>query len=268
MSDAVAPALTLAGEYRREVGASVARIWENVFDWEHLPALHAQDFAGVELLDLDREGWRVSLTSRGAAEPQVLKLSADRARKVYVVRTESGPGAGAEIRTGLTALDPQRTVVHVRFHLPVTEPGRAERAGRRLAAAYARLWAEDEAMMQRREALSRGRVRVPDGVLDLGAVELVRTRAPFTLEWQGARVRMAEFEGALVAFSAVCPHWLGPLDETPVESGCVRCPWHGYRFDVRTGESADGRPLRLAPLFEVIVREGRAQLRVRGEADV
>ena len=28
---------------------------------------------------------------------------------------------------------------------------------------------------------------------------------------------------------------LGPLEEAAVEDGCVRCPWHGYRFDLRTG---------------------------------
>ena len=42
-------------------------------------------------------------------------------------------------------------------------------------------------------------------------------------------------------------HWLGPLDDAPLEDGCVRCPWHGYLFDIRTGRSSDGHRLRLAP---------------------
>jgi nitrite reductase/ring-hydroxylating ferredoxin subunit len=34
----------------------------------------------------------------------------------------------------------------------------------------------------------------------------------------------------------VCPHFGGPLDDAPVDDrGIVTCPWHGYRFDVRTG---------------------------------
>jgi hypothetical protein len=36
----VAPGLTLAATYKREVHAGIERIWENVLDWEHLPALH------------------------------------------------------------------------------------------------------------------------------------------------------------------------------------------------------------------------------------
>jgi phenylpropionate dioxygenase-like ring-hydroxylating dioxygenase large terminal subunit len=43
--------LDCAGTYRRTVRAGLDRVWENVFDWEHLPALHEQDFYAVELLD-------------------------------------------------------------------------------------------------------------------------------------------------------------------------------------------------------------------------
>jgi len=35
-----APGLALAATYTREVTAGIQRIWENVLDWEHLPALH------------------------------------------------------------------------------------------------------------------------------------------------------------------------------------------------------------------------------------
>ena len=65
----------------------------------------------------------------------------------------------------------------------------------------------------------------------------------------------------LMAYAATCPHWLGPLDATPVVDGCVRCPWHGYRFDVRSGGSADGRGLRLATPPRVLIEEGQVELR-------
>jgi nitrite reductase/ring-hydroxylating ferredoxin subunit len=62
---------------------------------------------------------------------------------------------------------------------------------------------------------------------------------------------------SLIAHSAICPHLLGPLTEevdavtAPDADGppaCqVRCPWHGYRFDIRSGRSVDGRSLRLPP---------------------
>ena len=33
--------LVIAAVYKREVAASLERVWENVYDWEHLPFLHS-----------------------------------------------------------------------------------------------------------------------------------------------------------------------------------------------------------------------------------
>jgi nitrite reductase/ring-hydroxylating ferredoxin subunit len=60
-------------------------------------------------------------------------------------------------------------------------------------------------------------------------------------------------DGEIVVHSTICPHWLGSLEEAVAENGIVRCPWHGYRFDLRTGASADGRGSRLMPAPRVIV---------------
>jgi nitrite reductase/ring-hydroxylating ferredoxin subunit len=34
---------------------------------------------------------------------------------------------------------------------------------------------------------------------------------------------------------AFCPHLEGPLFQGSVADGCVTCPWHAWRFDLRTG---------------------------------
>ena len=60
-------------------------------------------------------------------------------------------------------------------------------------------------------------------------------------------------DGALVAHGTICPHWLGPLEDAVPQNGRLRCPWHDYLFDVRTGTSADGRGYRLAPTRRVMV---------------
>jgi nitrite reductase/ring-hydroxylating ferredoxin subunit len=41
----------------------------------------------------------------------------------------------------------------------------------------------------------------------------------------------------IVVASEVCPHLGGPLSHARLEDdGCaLRCPWHGYKFDTRTG---------------------------------
>jgi nitrite reductase/ring-hydroxylating ferredoxin subunit len=70
----------------------------------------------------------------------------------------------------------------------------------------------------------------------------------------GHPFRIIALDDELIAHSTVCPHWLGPLDAaTPDELGCIRCPWHGYGFDVRSGHSTDGRNLQLAPAPRVAI---------------
>jgi nitrite reductase/ring-hydroxylating ferredoxin subunit len=66
------------------------------------------------------------------------------------------------------------------------------------------------------------------------------------VELDAEEFRVVELrDGTLLAHATTCPHWLGPLGAA-AEDGIVRCPWHGYLFDIRTGESVDGRGYRLA----------------------
>lgn len=39
----------------------------------------------------------------------------------------------------------------------------------------------------------------------------------------------------VLAIDGVCPHQGGPLAKGEIEHACVVCPWHGWRFDLRTG---------------------------------
>ena len=41
----------------------------------------------------------------------------------------------------------------------------------------------------------------------------------------------------LSAISNVCAHQGGPLGEGKIVDGCLTCPWHGYQYDVQTGQS-------------------------------
>jgi nitrite reductase/ring-hydroxylating ferredoxin subunit len=40
----------------------------------------------------------------------------------------------------------------------------------------------------------------------------------------------------LVAISTICPHLMGPLLAIDTHGGLVRCPWHGYQFDINSGK--------------------------------
>ena len=251
--------LALAATYTREVRAGIDRIWENVLDWEHLPALHEIYFNHVALIEIDRSGWRVELTKRpGTADrPMLLELQIDRARARYRVRTLAGDGAGTSIWTLLEALGPRRTAIEVRFYLPEHRPERLAALGEKYRSSYARLWDQDEAMMMRREALSAlsaTRSERSGASLPLGPLSELRRRLPFLVELDGEPFRILELEdGLLIAHSTICPHWLGPLEEAVPENGMLRCPWHGYLFDLRTGESADGHLCGLARAPRVVI---------------
>ena len=113
------------------------------------------------------------------------------------------------------------------------------------------------AMMMRREALSARAItphRTSTPPLALGRFCELRKRLPLIVEVDGEPFRLLELvDGALVAHGTICPHWLGPLEDAVPENGKLRCPWHGYLFDVRTGASADGRGYRLARAPTVMV---------------
>jgi len=214
--------LTRVAVYRRRVAASIPRVRENVLDWEHLPWLHPETFAHVRLLERRADGIRVESSLRGAGSGDVLQIDVEfePGGLTYHSRTVGGRGSGTDIVTRLEAEGPNATRIAVEFLVPDVAPGRAERIGAGHVRLYTLLWDQDEAMMIRRQAFLDGRLDDPGRVVEL----------------DGARVRHA----------TVCPHLGGPLDAARVDGGCIRCPWHGYRFDLRTGRNLDGRALRLA----------------------
>lgn len=116
-----ASTLRLAGTYRRRVNASLERIWENVFDWEHLAHLHDGSFSDCVLVDSGRWGWWVDLTIKGGT-PQRIELRANRAAGRYVSTTTEGSTKGTEIRVALEPIDTNLVDVTVEFHLPETRP--------------------------------------------------------------------------------------------------------------------------------------------------
>jgi nitrite reductase/ring-hydroxylating ferredoxin subunit len=147
--------------------------------------------------------------------------------------------------------------VEVRYYLPERHPQRLAAVADKYRRSCARLWDEDESMMMRREemmARAADRPRRWETPVCLGPSAELRRRLPLLVEFDGAPFRIVECEdGLLITHATVCPHWLGPLDQAMPENGILRCPWHGYRFDMRTGESADGRGYRLAAAPRVAV---------------
>ena len=147
--------LTLVATYRRTIRASLARIWENVRDWEHLPWLHRRSFLGIRLLEQSPEAWRARVTLPPADAPREvgIEVRLDRPNLRYWSRTLEGQGAGTEILTCLEPLDERTTGITVEFWVPGIKPAQAEAVGTVYLRLYTRLWDEDERMMRRRQAL-------------------------------------------------------------------------------------------------------------------
>jgi NAD(P)H-dependent nitrite reductase small subunit len=55
----------------------------------------------------------------------------------------------------------------------------------------------------------------------------------------GTRVALFRCEGAVYAIKNQCPHMGGDLGEGLLQGEIVRCPWHGWKFSVKTGKAPD-----------------------------
>jgi len=242
--------LTRVAVYRRSVQASLDRVWENVLDWEHLPWLHRTSFAAIDCQDAGSWGWRarVALQPARPSRDFLLELEVEREARRYVARTLEGTGRGTEIWTQLDVLGPRRTAVEVEFHVPGVAEGSRDALGAMYRALYRTLWDEDEEMMMGRDAAPQpGGTPADAAPQSLGPLDALRPRLPLLVEYAGRSFRLLELDGELRIHTTQCPHWWGPLESAELDDGCITCPWHGYRFDLRSGRSSDGRGLRLAP---------------------
>ena len=72
------------------------------------------------------------------------------------------------------------------------------------------------------------------------SVARVQELAPGTVKavWvQDRSVALANVDGRLCAVSGVCPHREGPLGQGRLMGEELACPWHGFRYDLRTGRA-------------------------------
>jgi len=82
-----------------------------------------------------------------------------------------------------------------------------------------------------------------------------------TLDLGGAEVVVANVGGECFAFGGICPHQGGSLGDGQLNGAAVTCPWHGARFDVRTGAVIDGYSSEPVPVFEMITEGTIARIR-------
>ena len=75
------------------------------------------------------------------------------------------------------------------------------------------------------------------------------------------RICIVNFEGKYYAIGNVCTHLGGPLDEGTLEGYEVECPWHGSKFDVRTGKPTKPPARQAVPVYKVKVEDNNLLVR-------
>ncbi|GCF07177.1 (2Fe-2S)-binding protein [Dictyobacter arantiisoli] len=59
-------------------------------------------------------------------------------------------------------------------------------------------------------------------------------------EVDGELICLIKLDQEIVAFTDNCTHISGPLNQGEFDGCSITCPWHGARFDVRTGKVLRG----------------------------
>jgi len=74
-------------------------------------------------------------------------------------------------------------------------------------------------------------------------------------EVNGRAVAVFNVDGHFHAVDNECPHRGGPLGEGELDGSVVLCPWHAWRWDVRTGANVNNPAVKI-DCFAVTVEDG------------
>lgn len=67
-------------------------------------------------------------------------------------------------------------------------------------------------------------------------------------------ILLANVDGAIFAMRGICNHAGGPLAEGTLEGSIVTCPWHGSKWDVKSGSCTEfAVELDPEPVYKVTV---------------
>jgi len=249
------------GSYRRALPVSIDRMIENAYDWEHLPFVHPSSFSDILCVESGSWGWRakVELPPLGSKRYQLIELLVDHSRRYWA--TSILDGSGIEIHTQATGkaapelkthgMEPREIEIDVRFYLPGAPDDEGQEAFilKYMRTQYAMLYDEDEALMSsRQKALDNQKGRsgaggASDGFGDIyvGEIQNMDPQKSYIIDTPSGAFAVRFWQGAWRTYSATCPHLLGPLQDARIDNrGIIQCPWHGYEFDIQTGQNIGG----------------------------
>jgi ferredoxin-NADP reductase/nitrite reductase/ring-hydroxylating ferredoxin subunit len=80
----------------------------------------------------------------------------------------------------------------------------------------------------------------------------------------GENICVVNVEGKYYAIGNICTHEGGPLADGTLEGYEVECPWHGSKFDVRTGEVMSPPASEPEPAYQVKVEGNNILIKKQG----
>ncbi len=75
----------------------------------------------------------------------------------------------------------------------------------------------------------------------------------------GKEIAVFNCDGTFYAIDNTCLHKGGPLGEGVLEDSIVTCPWHGWKYDVKTGISAANPAIKVKS-YPVKIEEGEVKV--------
>jgi nitrite reductase/ring-hydroxylating ferredoxin subunit len=88
------------------------------------------------------------------------------------------------------------------------------------------------------------------GYVKLATLDELPPGATKEVEHDGRIYALFNIGGEISVLDGICPHQGGPLAEGELHGTVVTCPWHGWQFDVRTGQALLASRVR-QPTFPV-----------------
>ena len=115
----------------------------------------------------------------------------------------------------------------------------------------------------------------------IGKTDEIPTDKPMIIDINGVSIGVVKKSGKYYAMRNLCPHRLAPLckgtiDGTMIpskpkelkfamEDQVIRCPWHGWEFDLETGHALFGISSRKATVYPVEVKNNEVYVVMKGK---
>jgi nitrite reductase/ring-hydroxylating ferredoxin subunit len=96
-------------------------------------------------------------------------------------------------------------------------------------------------------------------LVPVARVEDVPPGTAATVSADDRELALFNVAGTFYATQHECLHLKGPLGRGELHTCVITCPWHGWQYDVRTGENEFDRAIVLET-FDVVVEDGEVKI--------